>query len=418
MTEWKKIFTIIWSGQIFSTFSSMTVGYAVVFWLSTQTRSAEVLAIATISSLLPQLFIGPLAGVLIDRWDRRSIMICADLFIAACTGAIAVLLSKGDLDITWFYLLLMLRSAASAFHVPAMQASIPLLAPETELMRISGVNQTIQSGSIIASPPLAALLISSFSMTWVLLLDVIGAVIASISLVLVRIPNPSRKEGSPAPHVLRDMLEGLQEIYSRKGILWLFLICIGAMFFIMPISALFPLLTLKHFMGGAFHVSYIEVAWGVGMLIGGAILGMKLVKLNEIVLLNSTVVLLGLTFTFSGILPPGGYWVFFGMTLLGGVSMSIYSGVFIVVLQTTIEPSALGRVFSISGSLSLIPAIIGLLYTGKIADGIGISNAFLISGVMICVLGALSFFIPAIKDLSSSRSEANEPIAPKEKVSG
>ena len=397
MNNWKKVFAIIWTGQLFSTLSSAIVGYAVVFWLSMETKSAEVLAYATIATLLPQLLLGPFTGVFIDRWNRRRTMIVADIFIAICSGAMALLFIKGNFEIAYIYLLLILRSIGSAFHVPAMQASIPLMAPESELLRISGINQVIQSVSVIAGPALAALLISVFSMTHVLLIDVIGAVIATISLVMVQIPNPPIKEDAPVPHLFREMKEGLHEIYSRPGLLWMFIIIIGATFFIMPIAALFPLLTINHFSGGTYQMSMIEVAWGIGMLAGGAMLGIKKFKFNEIMLINSMYVLLGLTFALSGILPVNGFFIFVGLTFLGGISMSVYSGAFTVVLQTNIDPAALGRVFSIFGSITLLPAMIGLLQTSYIADRIGVPNAFFISGVMIVILGIVSFFIPAIR---------------------
>ena len=144
MSSWKKVFAIIWTGQLFSTLSSSIIGYAVVFWLSMETKSAEVLAFATMAALLPQLVVGPFSGVFIDRWDRRRTMIASDIFIAVCSFIMALMFLKGDVKIPFVYTLLVLRSLGSAFHVPAMQASVPLLAPESELMRISGINQVIQ----------------------------------------------------------------------------------------------------------------------------------------------------------------------------------------------------------------------------------------------------------------------------------
>ncbi|HLV31795.1 MAG TPA: MFS transporter [Chitinispirillaceae bacterium] len=405
MTEWKKTFITIWSGQIFSTLSSMTVGYAVIFWLSIETKSAQVLATATIASLLPQLLLGPFIGVLVDRLDRRSVMIAADLFIAACTSMITVLLLNGSTELYWFYILLMFRSVGSAFHIPAMQASTPLLAPESELMRISGINQMIQSGSIIIGPPLAALLISSLNMAYVMLFDVFGAVIACISLLMVHIPNPEKKENAPVPHVLREIKEGLYEIYSRRGILFLVIVNIAFVFLIMPVATLFPLMTLNHFMGGTYHVSMVEVFWGAGSLIGGLILGLKRFNVNKIVLTNIMYIVTGFTFVFSGKLPENGFLMFMFLTLLGGVSMTIYTGVFMVILQTNIDPSALGRVFSIYGSISLLPSIFGLIYTGFVAERLGINNAFLIAGSVIALLGLCSFFLAPIREMIAKCKE-------------
>lgn len=397
MSSWKKVFAIIWTGQLFSTLSSSIIGYAVVFWLSMETRSAEVLAFATIAALLPQLVVGPFSGVFIDRWDRRRTMIASDIFIAVCSFIMALMFLEGDVKIPFVYTLLVLRSLGSAFHVPAMQASVPLLAPESELMRISGINQVIQSLSVIAGPALAALMISVLNMTWVLLFDVVGAIIAIVSLLMVNIPNPPKKDDAPAPHLFREMLEGLRVIYTHKGLLWVFIIIVLAYFFIMPVAALFPLMTINHFGGGTYQMSMVEVAWGLGMLAGGALLGIKKFRISEITMINATFIVLGLTFALSGVLPVSGFWIFAGLTLIGGVSMSLYSGAFMVVMQTTIDPGMLGRVLSLYGSITLLPAMFGLLQTGFIADSIGVTNAFLISGSLITLLGIGAFFIPAIR---------------------
>lgn len=395
MSDWKKVFTIIFTGQLFSTLSSMVVGYAVIFWLSVETKSAEVLAYATIASLLPQMVLGFFAGALIDRWNRKRTMIFADLFIALCTLAIAGLFYTTEVKIFYIYILLVMRSAGMAFHMPAMQASVPLLAPEDKLMRISGINNIIQSVSTIASPALAALLISLFKLQWILLIDVGGALIAVVTLMIVHIPDPEKKN-IEAPHLLHEMLEGLREIYSKPGLLSMFILALLATFFIMPVAVLFPLMTLQHFSGTTYQMSIVEIAWGVGMLIGGAIMGYKRLNNYKIILINLMYLILGLTFLFSGILPVSGYVIFVALTAVGGISMTIYSGAFTVVMQIMVEPSALGRVFSLYGSITLLPSMIGVLATGFIADTIGIGNAFIISGSIIALLGVVAFLVPPV----------------------
>lgn len=145
MEDWKKKFAIIWAGQLFSILSSAIVQFSLVLWISLKTGSAEVLAIATIAALLPQAVLGPFAGVFVDRWDRKSVMIAADSFVAVCSAVLALLFYLDSIEIWQIYVLLALRSVGSAFHAPAMQSSVPLLAPASELVRISGVNQAIQS---------------------------------------------------------------------------------------------------------------------------------------------------------------------------------------------------------------------------------------------------------------------------------
>lgn len=402
MSDWKKIFGIIWTGQLVSTLSSAIVGYAVVFWLSMETRSAEVLAYATIATLLPQLVIGPVTGVFIDRWNRRLIMITSDIFIAVCSLGMAVMFASGEVKTVYIYLLLVMRSLGSAFHVPAMQASVPLLAPEDQLMRISGINQVIQSVSVIAGPALAALMINVLDMTWVIMTDVIGALIAVISLLMVRIPNPPPKPENHRPHVWRELVEGLREIRIHPGLMWLFIIIVVAHFFIMPVAVLFPLMTVEHFGGGTYQMSIVEVAWGIGMLAGGAMLGIKKVVIREIIIINATFFVLGLTFLFSGILPPGGFMIFAGLTLVGGITMALFSSAFTVVIQKSVDAAVMGRVFSLYGSLTLLPSMFGILQTGFIADVIGIPNSFVISGAALVVTGFAAFFIPALRKMDVS----------------
>lgn len=160
METWKKTFAIIWSGQLASILSSEVVAYSIIFWMSLETGSAEVLAIAAIASILPQSLLGLFVGVYVDRWDRKRTMILADSFIALCTLALAILFRAGVAEMWHIYILLACRSAGSAFHMPAMQASVPLLAPQSQLTRIAGINQIIASLSSIAGPALGALLIN------------------------------------------------------------------------------------------------------------------------------------------------------------------------------------------------------------------------------------------------------------------
>ena len=130
MENWKKTFAVIWSGQLASILSSSVVAFAIIFWVSLETGSAQVLALAAIAGMLPQSLLGPLVGVYVDRWDRKWTMILADSFIALCTLLLAVLFWLGVARMWHIYVLLACRSIGSAFHTPAMQASVPpMLSP-------------------------------------------------------------------------------------------------------------------------------------------------------------------------------------------------------------------------------------------------------------------------------------------------
>lgn len=381
-----------------SLLSSSLVNFAIIIWLSIETGSAEVLAFAAIAALLPQSLIGLFSGVFIDRWDRKKTMIMADGFIACCTLVIASLFYFGQMELWYLYLLLGLRSVGSAFHMPAMQASVPLLAPASELMRIAGINQAIQSVSNIAGPALGALAIGLMDIGYVLLIDIAGAAFAILSLLFVHIPSPPPVEraGKGARQVLSDVRAGLRAITFSRGFSLLFLFSIVATFCLMPVAVLFPLLTLKHFHGTTFQMSLIEVVWGIGMLAGGGLLGVLKLRTNKVVLINWMYIVLGAVLAVSGLLPPWGFAIFVALTTIGGITGAVYNASFTALIQEKIDPAMLGRVFSMFFSISLLPSLLGLLGTGFLADTIGISRTFVILGSAIGVVGIISFLVPEV----------------------
>lgn len=165
----------------------------------------------------------------------------------------------------------------------------------------------------------------------------------------------------------------------------------------MLLAILFPLMTLEQFNGNAFQMSIVEASWGVGMLIGGAVLGVLKLKTNKIILINWTYILMGVAFSISGLLPPWAFWIFVFLTVLCGVTGSIYNACFTAIIQQTIDPALLGRIFSMFFSISLLPALFGLLGTGFLADHVGINNAFIFLGLAIFILGIFSFFSKKMK---------------------
>ena len=399
MNNWKKKFIIIWSGQLFSILSSSIAQFAIVLWISLETGSAEVLSFATIAALLPQVILGPFAGVFVDRWSRKWTMILADSFVALCSGVIALLFYLDIIEIWQIYLLLMLRSMGSAFHAPAMKSSIPLLAPEKELTRIASINQAIQAVCNICGPVLGAALIVATDMSIVMLLDVAGAIIACTALLFVFIPNPEKTETDTADNVLRDMKAGFNVISRNRGLSWVMVIEVLITFFVMPIVALLPLMTLKNFSGTAYQVSLIELLFGLGMLLGGILLGIWNPRVRKVVMMNVSYVIIGISIFISGILPPSAFIAYAIFSVVQGLAIPFNSGPFTALLQTKIETSFLGRVFSLFDSISLLPSILGLMATGFIADAIGVANVFAMCGIAIVLTGTLAFFIPSIMKL-------------------
>lgn len=391
--SWKRKFLFIGVGQFVSLISSSAVNFAIIIWLSLEHGSAEVLAYAAIAGLLPAAIIGPFAGVFIDRWDRKKTMMYADSFVAACTFAMFLSFYLGYESLFLIYGLLGLRSIGSAFHMPAMQAAIPMIVPEEQLLRVAGINQMIQSISSIAGPALGALAISLMPIENVLWLDIGGAIFAVGSLLFVYIPNPeiAEKAKTSFVQVWTDLKGGYREVVDNKGLSWLFLFSIIATFCIMPVAVLFPLLTLEYFQGGKWEMSIIEIVWGVGMFVGGSLFSLFKPSLSKVFLINIMYIVMGASLALSGYIPAHSFTLFVVLTALGGVSAAVYNTCFMTVLQEEVRPAVMGRVFSLFFSISVFPTVFGLLGTGWAADFFGVNNIFIALGSLIALVGGLSF---------------------------
>ena len=276
--HWGIRFFSIWSGQAFSLVGSGLVQFALVWYLTRQTGSATVLATATLVAMLPQITLGPVAGAMVDRFNRRMVMIVADGAIALGTLLLVYLFASDLIQIWHIYTILMLRSLGQAFHYPAMQASTTLMVPENQLTRISGLNQTLMGIINIVAPPSGALLLEVLPIQGVLFIDVGTALMAILPLLFIPIPQPERfgpqsQEGdTPPAGLFEDVRAGFRYVIGWPGLLGILILATVINFLLTPTNALIPLLITKHFGLGAMAFGLMDSAWGLGVILGGVIL--------------------------------------------------------------------------------------------------------------------------------------------------
>ncbi len=185
--NWKQDFYTIWAGQAVSLITSGVLQMAIIWHLTNTTGSAMVLSMATLVGFLPQAVLGSAIGVLVDRWNRKMVMIGADVIIA-CAGLVLTVISlSAELPVWIVMLILFIRSVGTAFHSPALSAVTPLLVPEEQLVKCAGYTQSIQSASFILSPAIAAFLYAKWGLNSAVALDVFGAIIACITVAMVHI---------------------------------------------------------------------------------------------------------------------------------------------------------------------------------------------------------------------------------------
>ena len=396
--SWKKNFAIIWSGQAVSLFTSAVIQMAIIWYLTDRTKSASILTLATLVGFLPQAILGPFIGVLIDRYDRRKIMIYSDLSIALITLLLALSGFGRELSIILIMIVLCLRSIATAFHAPSLQAVTPMIVPKESLVSCAGYSQGVESFSLLLSPAVAALLYSLFDISLILLLDIAGAIFAMLTIILAKIPKAERDLSEKMPHILTEAKEGLHALHRQKGMTAL--VVLNAVYAIIyfPIGSLYPLLCMSYFGGTFKESSIVEIVFSAGTLLGALILGKWGSKINQITVILISIVVMGAGLILTGSLRPDQLNVFIVLAGIMGITIPFYHGVLMSIFQIKIDESYLGRVLSLSASLGMVAMPIGLVLAGTFADVMGVEKWFFISGILTLFVAVAFYSMPTIRN--------------------
>lgn len=397
--NWKRSFFTIWAGQAISLITSAVLQMAIIWYLTDTTGSALVLSMATMVGFLPQAILGTMIGVLVDRWNRKLVMIGADLIIAVAGVVLAVVALMIELPVWVVMVVLFIRSIGTAFHSPALSAATPLLVPEDQLTKCAGYSQSVQSVSYILSPAIAAFLYATWDLNLIIALDVLGALVACITVTIVAIPKQEIKTEMVQSSIISEAKAGYNILKENKGlfaILW-----IGAFycFIYMPINALFPLMSMSYFGGTTTHASIVEIMFAVGMLAGGLLLSTWGGFKNPTISIVTSFIAMGFALIIAGLLPINGFFIFVFCSAIMGFSAPFYSGVQMALIQEKIQPEYLGRVFGLLGSIMSLAMPLGLIVSGIFADQIGINRWFAVSGIGILILALLSSLHPSMKEL-------------------
>jgi len=406
--SWKYPFALIWLGQVFSLFGSGLAGFAIIWWLTSTTGSATVLATATLATLLPGVLVGPLAGALIDRWDRRTVMMLADLTGALCAAILAYLFWSETLAIWHVYIIMALRSLAGAFHWPAMQASTSLMVPDRHLARVAGLNQMLQGATNIVAPPLGALLIAIWPLHGLMLIDVVTALIAVCSIGLVRIPRPPRTihtVETSRSSVVADMIAGLRYIWRWPGLIIVMAMAALINLLLTPAFSLLPILVTKHFGGAALQLAWMNTAEGAGIVIGGIIIGIWGGFRRRMHTVASGLVGLGISILAIAIAPSHAFLLALAAVAIAGAMSPAVNAPLMAIIQSVVAPDMQGRVFTVLGSISMAMSPLGLVLAGPIADTFGVQVWYLFGGILCLLIALTALAVPAVRHLEDRRRD-------------
>ncbi len=411
--RWAVKYYTIFAGQAVSLFGSGLVQFALVWHLTQKTGSATVLAMATLVAMLPQVILGPLVGALVDRWNRRMIMIVADAGIAASTAVLVYLFYTGQIEVWHIYLVMFVRSIGDVFHHSALGASTVLLVPSDQLTRVSGINQTLRAAINIVSPPTGALLLGIMPMQSVLFIDIVTALFGVLPLLFLSIPQPVRElteEGKHKTSVWEDMKEGIQYIRSWPGLMAVIALALACNFLLTPTGSLMPLLVTKHFGLGALEFGLMDSIWAFGMVIGGILLSVWGGFKKNIITAMVGIIGIGVGITIVGFAPANMFWLaVVGMTI-SGITNPIVNGPLGAILQASVKPEMQGRVMGVVMSLATIITPLSLAFAGPVSDVIGIRTWYWVAGIATLLMGIGGFFTPIIMNVEQNRNESSPPL--------
>lgn len=361
-------FITLWFGQVVSLFGSQMTSFAVGVWLFEITQSATNFALVMLFTIIPGLIIQPFAGVLIDRWPRKTILIAADTFAAITSIGLLLIVRSGSLTPWHIYALAAASSLFGAFQGPAYTATTSLLLPKDSYQRAAALNMLGGALSRIAAPILAGVLYLAIGFEGVVVIDLATFVFAVVTTSLLALPNPpidpDRKITPRA--FLQDARMALQYMRSHRGLIALIALFAGANFFQgIVLSILTPMVlsfTTAEVLGRIITTA------GIGMLISGVAIEITGGPKRKIpaILAGNTVASIALVL--AGLKPNAVLVAISGFIFLG--TDPVVLGSASAFWQTKTPPEMQGRVFSLQRLIEWSTLAPAFLLAGPVADNI------------------------------------------------
>ncbi|AOX04342.1 MFS transporter [Moorena producens PAL-8-15-08-1] len=266
-----EIFSFIWLSQVVSLLGSRLTSFAISIWVYSHTDSVTLFSLPILSTLLPTILISPIAGVYIDRWNRRWTMIISDFCAGLSTLIVAWLYVTGHLELWHICLTNALRSSLSSFQGLAYLTSISLLVPKDKLTRANGMVQTGQAVTDLVGPGLAASLLGIIQFQGIVVIDFVTLLLALLALFIVRFPEITSETKQETQHepFIQQLLFGWSYCRQRSGLLWLILLLTLCNFLVGATSVLDAPLILSFTSVMTFGV--IMSCANIGLFVGGLI---------------------------------------------------------------------------------------------------------------------------------------------------
>jgi len=387
--NWKKNTALFLTGQALSFFGTMIVQFAILWHITLKSQSGTIMALFIVAGFLPILFIAPFAGVWADRYNKKNIINLADGLISFFSLVVAVFLFFGIDNYGILLACAFVRSVGQGVQSPAVRAFIPQIVPKDHLTKINGFQSSINSFVTLTSPMLGGALMTFAPLEALFFLDVVTAIIAIFILFFfVKIPQKEETElkipVQNSKNYFSELKEGLKYIKNHGFVIRIVLISAIYIFLFVPAGLLKPLQVTRNFGADVWRLTAIEITFSVGILAGGVLIGVWGGFKKRVHTMTLSFVLCGLLIIGSGFVQS--FWLYLAILFLIGFSTPLGDAPFNALLQSTVEPSFMGRVFSVVMTIISTMNILGMLFFGLAADIVSINILFLSTGLLIFLL--------------------------------
>lgn len=392
--HWQRRIALFLGSQSLSMFGSSLVQYAIMWHIVLNTESGVMMTLYVLAGFLPQIIISPFAGVLADRFPRKAIIMLSDTVIALVTLMLAFVFMTGYMSYWLLFLVAFIRSLGGGIQAPAVSAVIPSLVPQKHLMRINGINGSLQSFIFILSPAAGGVILTMSTITATFFVDVFTALVGVAIIAFLSIPTHQKALKKERGGYLRDLKEGLIYVHHSGFIKEILVFYTVFCIFLAPAAFLAPIFVTRAFGGAYWMLTATEVGYSVGSIIGGLMIAAWGGFRNRTMTIALGTAIFGATVIFLGLSPA--LFFFLAVIFLSGISGPLVSSPLMVVLQERIDQDILGRVFSLVSIVGGGAVPLGMVIFGPLADLVDIRLLFYISGLFIVLL---SLFIWSNKNL-------------------
>ncbi len=362
-------FTFVWFGQIISLMGTTMSGFALGIWAWQATQSATAMAIIGICNFLPGILFSPIAGALVDRWNRKLVMMLSDLASGLVTVGILLLHHAGNLEIWHLYVGGVISGTFQAFQWPAYSAAISIMVPKKQYTRAAGMMSLAEWGSGIFSPVLAGVFLGTIGLDGILVIDILTFIVAISALLWIFIPQAEKSEegGHAEKGILRESLFGFKYILKRPSLLNLQLVFASGNLMSSWAAVLIAPMILGRTGNSASTLGIVESAGALGGIIGSSLItawGGPKRRINGVLLGWAGSGMLGLTLMgLSSAIPfwlAGSFFFSFFGPIVNSSNQAIW--------QSKVPPDIQGRVFSVRRVIAQITGPLGMMIAGPMAD--------------------------------------------------